>query len=254
MPVAAVAPAGPAQISYVSGPLPPPYASARKRARVVIGLWWAMIAVQALWVWPNLHTVFAWRHYAAYGEAAEEDVVLLEMTAMDLAGSVLAVLSLVLYVVAAVFWFLWVHRTYRNLPALGAEGLRFSPAWAVAYYFIPILNLFRPYQVMSETWRASDARYGAGADWKVLAAPALLGWWWALHLFSSVVNEASVVAGLRSEEPMVQVAVAWVDVGMLVVHAVLLLVEIRVVRGLTELQERRADAVGIVSFAAVARG
>ena len=50
----------------------------------------------------------------------------------------------------------WIYRAYKNIQGFGAEGLRFSPGWAVGYYFIPILSLIRPVQVMSEIWRASD--------------------------------------------------------------------------------------------------
>ena len=240
------------QIAYASGSLPAPYASAMPRAKVVIAVSWAMIAVQALMVWPHVEDVRAWRNYAAGVEAAEDAGVLLGMTAPDLAAVLLGLLFLVLAVVSVVFWMMWVHRTYRNLPALGAAGLNYSPGWAVGYYFIPILNLFRPYQVMGETWRASDLRYGGGVEWKTLSAPALIGWWWALHLVSSVVSLASFRVGLRYEDPRTLLAVAWVDLGMLAFDSVLLILEIRLVQALTDLQERRADAVGAVPAGPVA--
>lgn len=219
----------------------------------MIAFSWAMIIVQALWVWPNVDTLLTWQDYFAGVEAAEgeeEQGILLGMRAAELAGVVLGILFLALFVAATVFWLMWVHRTYRNLPALGAEGLKYSPGWAVGYYFIPILNLVRPYQIMSETWRASDSRHAGGTSWKSLAAPALLGWWWGMHLVSRVVNQASTRIGMRSEDPETLLAVAWVDLAMLAFDIVLLLVEIRIVRGLTELQERRADAVGVPSLPA----
>jgi hypothetical protein len=38
----------------------------------------------------------------------------------------------------------WVYRAYKNIQGFGAENLRYSPGWAVAYYFMPVLGLIRP--------------------------------------------------------------------------------------------------------------
>jgi hypothetical protein len=59
-------------------------------------------------------------------------------------------------IVTGITFLKWIYRAYKNIQGFGAEGLRFSPGWAVGYYFIPILSLIRPVQVMSEIWRASD--------------------------------------------------------------------------------------------------
>ena len=59
-------------------------------------------------------------------------------------------------IVTAITFLKWIYRAYKNIQGFGAEGLRFSPGWAMGYYFIPILSLIRPVQVMSEIWRASD--------------------------------------------------------------------------------------------------
>lgn len=79
----------------------------------------------------------------------------------------LAVVAIVLYVgsilivagvsyAAAVFQYLWIYRVRRNLVALGVPGLRFTPGWSIAWFFVPVMNLFRPWQIMKETVRASQ--------------------------------------------------------------------------------------------------
>jgi hypothetical protein len=52
---------------------------------------------------------------------------------------------------AVVLTVLWTYRVYSNLEGVGVTDRRFSPAWAAASYFIPVANLFIPYQVLSET-------------------------------------------------------------------------------------------------------
>src|SRR5688572_6359973 len=149
-----------APLAYASGGMPAPYTSARPWAKAFVGLSWAMVGVHLLAVWPKVRTLRYWRAYDPEAEdAVETNAGFFGMSAADMADTVLGLVFFVLFVIATVFWCMWVYRTYRNLPALGAEGLNYSPGWAVGYYFIPVLNLFRPFQVMRETWRASDVRY-----------------------------------------------------------------------------------------------
>lgn len=99
----------------------------------------------------------------------------------------LAVASVILMVAGTVCFVMWFHRVYRNLPALGAAGLRYTPAWAVAYWFIPILNLGRPCQVACEIWRASDPEVEEtwGTAWQRARLTPLVGLWWATWLIAN---------------------------------------------------------------------
>lgn len=58
---------------------------------------------------------------------------------------------------AGLAWLLWQHRAHANLRALGVPGLRFSPGWAVGWWFVPLANLVMPYLAVRELWRASTA-------------------------------------------------------------------------------------------------
>jgi Domain of unknown function (DUF4328) len=82
----------------------------------------------------------------------------------------------------------WIYRAYKNIQGFGAEGLRFSPGWAVGYYFIPILSLIRPVQVMSEIWRASDDP----RNWPQRSGSWLIASWWTLFLLYTGVTQVSL--------------------------------------------------------------
>jgi hypothetical protein len=229
-----------------------PYESAMPRARWVVGLAWATIVIEVLMIGPHVINLRAMRQMQADTAAGVEADYELAYggdglygagpAADETVGSLLTMLFLALALVGLVFWLTWVHRTYRNLPALGATELKYSPGWAVAYYFIPVLSLFRPLQVMRETWRASHPAHVGGPDWSRVPVPALVAVWWALHLISTIVNRASSRLGARTEDLDALVALAWVDLGMLVFDAVLAYVEIRLVLQITRLQEHRASA------------
>jgi hypothetical protein len=103
---------------------------------------------------------------------------------------------------------------------------------------------------MAETWRASDPTHAGGDAWKSLPVPSLLGWWWALHLISAFLNQGSARIGFHTEDRTTMLAFAWLDLALLALDAALLLIEIRLVRTLTTLQESRADAMALTPPAA----
>lgn len=88
------------------------------------------------------------------------------------------------YILATVLFLVWIYRAHKNLSYLGATDLRFTPGWAVGWFFIPIMNLFRPYQVVSEIWKASDSEINTKDSflWKRQPTSPIVGLWWAAFL------------------------------------------------------------------------
>jgi Domain of unknown function (DUF4328) len=97
-------------------------------------------------------------------------------------------------IVTGITFLKWIYRAYKNIQGFGAEGLRFSPGWAVGYYFIPILSLIRPVQVMSEIWRASDDP----KNWPRRSGSWLIVSWWALFLIYTGVTQVSLEIALQA--------------------------------------------------------
>ncbi len=60
----------------------------------------------------------------------------------------------------------------------------------MAYFFIPIANLFMPYLVMKELWQASSSR--SHDQWRLARVSPLLGAWWAAELLFSIVHYGPV--------------------------------------------------------------
>ncbi len=123
--------------------------------------------------------------------AAGERFTIAEAAASDSRQATIGVLQLVAYLSTGVLFLIWIHRAHRNLPALGVEGLRFTPGWAVGGFLIPFLNLVRPFQVVTEVWKASDPSLGNESTWKASPVSPIVGWWWALLLISSTTGYAA---------------------------------------------------------------
>lgn len=59
---------------------------------------------------------------------------------------------------ACIGFLIWVHGAQRNLPALGASGLEFSPLSAVIWFFVPVANAVVPAFVLNELWVKTGRR------------------------------------------------------------------------------------------------
>src|SRR5262249_49519145 len=88
-------------------------------------------------------------------------------------------LILLMVLVAGIVWLVWLHRAYGNIPMLTRRDSKYTPGWAVGYYFIPFLNLVRVPQTMSETWEASDGGPAGGA---------LVVCWWLAWIFCGIIS------------------------------------------------------------------
>jgi uncharacterized protein DUF4328 len=104
-----------------------------------------------------------------------------------------------LHLASSVLWFAvfiiclyWFYRATKNVHRFGAKGT-FSPRMAVIWWFVPILNLWKPYQVVQQIWKASNPQtvLSNGTEWKNLASSNVVKLWWILWIsfaFTRIVN------------------------------------------------------------------
>jgi hypothetical protein len=134
---------------------------------------------------------------SAAGEAISDT----EAALIDGGNVVVGLTQMIVYFSGAIGFLMWVHRAAKNLRALGATGLDFTPGWAVGYYFVPIMNLFKPYQAMKEIWRESDPRlttYSSKAL-KEARLPFLFPLWWSGWILGNIASQVSLRVSLRDE-------------------------------------------------------
>jgi hypothetical protein len=167
-----------------------PYASARLRALMTILLLGAGAACDALSLVVNA-ALGGMLPEAGVGSAPYE----VGESATELLYVGVALLQLVVFIVTVVAFLLWMHRAYRNLPALGAVRLDTTPGWAVCFFFIPFVNLIKPFQVVREIWHESmhggEAQGNFGGVSPRSGTPALVGWWWAFWIVANIVARVS---------------------------------------------------------------
>jgi hypothetical protein len=82
---------------------------------------------------------------------------------------------------------IWMWRVAKNAEVLGRRQPRFGPGWTIGGWFIPVANFVIPVLVMQDLWRGTDPDAPPGDPiWRSRPGSGLVGWWWALHLASTV--------------------------------------------------------------------
>ncbi|HEY6004407.1 MAG TPA: DUF4328 domain-containing protein [Anaeromyxobacter sp.] len=156
--------------------------SERRRASVVVWLLGIVAAVNLAGVGSGLAQL------ALLERAASTGITTAEANANDLRHSAIAGVHVIGFLVTAVAWLFWMHRAYGNLARFGTGKTEHSPSWAVISWFIPILNLFRPYTITKELWVRSR---GANAAGPAGPGAGIVGWWWTLWIINGLLGNVS---------------------------------------------------------------
>jgi Domain of unknown function (DUF4328) len=159
-------------------------------------------------------------------------------------------LGLILSFVAGVVFFgIWLHRAVRNLRGLGRTGMVFTPAGAVASFYIPFVNWVRPHRALTELWRASDpAPECAEGGWTAYGTTtALVSVWWGFWLAWEFLENISG----RIDDPKISGALGFAASAVMAVAAVTC---IQMMRGVVARQEAAAARLAIARAAGAMRG
>ena len=147
------------------------------RARFAVVAFVLTLAVLAASVWHDFALLGLAGRIAA-GQAGQ--ALQVEAASLDQAEVLIAGAYVVAVIVTAVAFCMWVHRSYANLVTAGVSGLRYTARRAVEGFFIPFVNLVRPFRVVNELWGASR-NLAAGAA--LVPADAQKNTHWAVGIW-----------------------------------------------------------------------
>ena len=113
-------------------------------------------------------------------------------------GALLGIPAFLAAILCYIFVGRWIYRTNANAHSFGTGDMTITPGWGVGWFFIPIANLFKPYEGVKETWRVSHEVGGLPDE----ADSSLLRWWWGLWIANSILGTVSFQLGGRFDEPL----------------------------------------------------
>lgn len=142
----------------------------------------------------------------------------------------------------AIAFLMWLYRAYRNLHAFGM-ATEVSPGWVVGYWFIPIVNLFRPYQRVNELLEKSitiATRFRCNTN---LIDPSKAGAWWACYILSGLIGRGADRASLSASSTESLVFAAVLDMASSILGIVAGWFIITIIQSVDEMHESSISAV-----------
>jgi hypothetical protein len=115
------------------------------------------------------------------------------------------------WIATFVVWILWQFRAQRAARELSSvRRFRFTPGWAIGWWFIPIASFWMPFETVRELWKASEGR----PDWPDIPTWSVIGWWWgaflawlaALNIASALTEEVVTPDGVIRRDEWFMVA------------------------------------------------
>lgn len=234
---------------FVKPPAGAVYRSGRTRARVAA----ALVGISTVsYVVDGILSAYGMGLLANLETTTEQDLVTYDEIVRQVALGIIA-----LYVAAGIATLAWLRRVVSNLPALGGGEPAVGPTGAVVWWFVPIANLFKPYQAVADSWRSLATSPAGTATRTVLA-------WWLLFLLGNTLSNLyarmplpETIAAFNSRETLNIVAdVVIVLTGILFVRVILELERRSVARSRAVaarvVEEERAAAAAAASTATMA--
>ena len=206
-------------------------------ASLAILLLWGIIGLNVLMIPPTLVDISILKGMLANG-ASPADIP------SHFNGSLLLLLWLVklaAWITAVVVIPLWMHHAYRLMEQHRVRELQHTPTQAAAFWFIPILNLYKPYVIMHELNEKSGPTvfgrpFGTTTE---PSPPWLLAAWWGTFLVGHIFGRVSFTLGIGSTTINRLIVSDWLDLGAGLLEIVAGLFLIRIITSIDRRQEVR---------------
>jgi hypothetical protein len=203
----------------------------KERSRRLVVILWVFTAFAVIASISDLMEYFLLK------KAITGSITLAEETSNDRRQLIVGIISLALTVLVAVFFIQWFRRAYYNLHQL-FNNLRFNEGWAAGAWFVPFMNLGRPYRIMKEMmFVAESALSKANFISEKKARKRLVGIWWTLWLIVTILSDSTNRVRMRSENLDILTNTTLLDAFLRLLYIPLTLVTVKMIKHYAELEE-----------------
>ncbi|MEG6586396.1 DUF4328 domain-containing protein [Dendrosporobacter sp. 1207_IL3150] len=115
--------------------------------------------------------------------AEELHILIQSLASIESFGGIILILTSI----SMLSFLIWLYKSYKNLLVLNKVPAKFSPGWAVGWFFVPILNLYKPYQVITELWNESF-KNSSKQGFAVKQGPTIIKIWWLTNVASQITS------------------------------------------------------------------
>ena len=154
-----------------------------ERANILIAFIWIVLIVEAISVISSGLQYNLLQTALNGGEITNEAA-----NTNDLREQIIGIIYLIAYIISAIAFILWFRRAYFNLHQK-VKNLSFSEGWAAGSWFVPIVCLYRPLQIMKELYVETPKYINSKDDSpQIDLSTRFLGLWWALWIINGILG------------------------------------------------------------------
>lgn len=203
----------------------------QQRAKNAIILLWITLAMESISFISGYFQYDLLQLAANGGEFSME-----EANANDVREQIIAIVGVIVFIISMITLIQWFRRAYYNLH-LRVSNLSHSEGWAAGGWFVPIISLYRPYQIMKELYQETKMLLvKKGVVLSHYFNTSVLGWWWAFWVINSIMGQFLFRYSLRAESIDELITTTVVSMVTNVIGIPVALITIKVIRDYAALE------------------
>jgi hypothetical protein len=164
-----------------------------QRAKTAQVFLWIIVGLYAL---SLVSTFFEYQLINSWRNGVEVDINSANMN--DQRQRAIAVLQILAWIGSGISFIMWFRRAYYNLNK--KENMRYTDGWAAGGWFVPFLNLWRPFQIMKEMYQTANKILSVKNPFN--AQPLrldVLGIWWFAWILNNILGRISYQLTTKAE-------------------------------------------------------
>jgi hypothetical protein len=155
----------------------------------------AKLAITFIWIvmgFQIVSTISSFFQYLLLKDVAEGNSITPEAAnSNDVRQAIVLILFSILYIFSVIFFIQWFRRAYFN-QEVKFKSMASTNGWTSGAWFVPILNLFKPFQLMQEMYEnAEDYLLEKKLIDEKKSRKLIIGWWWGLWIGTGVISRIS---------------------------------------------------------------
>ncbi len=203
----------------------------QQRAKNAITLIWIILVLEII------SFISGYFQYDLLQTIANGDEVSMEVAAAsDTRVQIVSIIYLIAAIISAVTFIQWFRRAYFNLHKK-VTHLSHTEGWAAGSWFVPIVNLYRPYQIMKELYQETKEllvrkEINVNSNFTTNS----LGWWWALWIISGIIAQFALRYSLRAESADELIITTIADMITNIIGIPLALITIKIIKDYSNIE------------------
>ena len=163
-----------------------------------------------------------------------------EFTNNDLLLILVSLGWVIAFLLSGITFLMWFYRARCNLERAKLTGFKYTSKWSILGFFVPILNILRPFQIMQEVWSGSKflTKSTNVASWQKVHPGTVVKLWWGMTLFSASIDRVASYLWEHSETVAALQSTVYVSMIADVVNIIAAYITIKLIKEITELQEQ----------------